>query len=175
MDVKPRNRALLSALERGDVEEFGELVGGDDSLLRMSTPFGSWLHVAASEGQLRMVKYLIQRGLDVNAYGGTLGGAVLNAAASGGHADVVEFLLSTGANLDVSEPERNPLFGAIYVGNKDIVRLLLEAGIDASIKYSGESMKDMDAVAFAQERGRIDLAEVIRSWRPAHCGDDIDS
>lgn len=175
MDAKPRNRALLSAVERGDVEKFGELVDGDDSLLRMSTPFGTWLHVAASEGQLRMVEHLMQRGLDLNAYGGIFNGGVLNAAASKGHTDVVEFLLLKGAKLDVSEPEKNPLFGAIYVGNKEILLLLLKAGIDASIKYSGESMKDMDAYAFAKERGRAELADVIRSWRPFHCGGEIGS
>lgn len=175
MDAKPRNRALLSAVERGDVEKFGELVDGDDSLLRMSTPFGTWLHVAASEGQLRMVEHLMKRGLDLNAYGGIFKGGVLNAAASKGHTDVVEFLLSKGAKLDVSEPEKNPLFGAIYVGNKEILLLLLKAGIDASIKYSGESMKDMDAYAFAKERGRAELADVLRSWQPFHCGGDIGS
>jgi len=165
MDVRVNNRALLAAVQRGDVEEFGKLIGGDHSLLRMSTPFGSWLHVAASAGQLRMVKYLMQCGLNPNERGGTLGGGALNLAASNGHADIVEFLLTTGADLDVSKPECNPLFGAIYGGHMDIVLLLLRAGIDSSIRYSGENMKNMDAINFARERGRLDLADVIYDWR----------
>jgi ankyrin repeat protein len=162
MDGRLTLRAVLAAVESGDVEQFAKLVGDDDSLLRMSTPFGTWLHVAASAGQVHMVEYLIGRGLDPNALGGTFGGGVLNAAASAGHAGVAELLISKGAALDVSEPERNPLFGAIYAGSKDIVMMLLKAGIDASVRYSGESMKDMDAVAFATERGQQELGEIIR-------------
>ena len=163
MDARLMLRSLLGTVERGDVAHFEQLVGDDESLLHMSTPFGTWLHVAASAGKLDMVKHLIQRGLDPNAIGGTFRGGVLNAAASAGHADVADFLLAHGALLDVSEPEKNPLFGAILAGNKEIVVLLLKAGIDSSVRYSGENMKDMDAEAFAMERGQHELADVIRS------------
>lgn len=49
-------------------------------------------------------------------------------AASDGHIEIVKLLLLSGAELDVSEPERNPLIGAIYGGHLDIVKLLVEHG-----------------------------------------------
>lgn len=162
MDTRERNRSLLQAVEAGDIERFAMLVGADMSLLHMSTPFGTWLHIAAAAGRLNMVEYLIQKGLDPDARGGTLGGNALNVAASHGHVGVVKYLLSRGAQMDVSEPERNPLFSAIYGGHEDVVLLLLERGIDASIKYSGDSMNEMDAIAYARERGRLDIAEIIQ-------------
>jgi len=40
---------------------------------------------------------------------------------------VVEYLLSQEAILDISEPTRNPLFGAIYGGHSAIAKLLMNA------------------------------------------------
>ena len=74
---------------------------------------------------------------------------------------MVKYLLSCGAEMDVSEPERNPLFGAIYGGHADIAKLLIESGIDTRVKYTGESMKNMDALAFAHERGQKDIAALL--------------
>ncbi len=125
------------------------------------TPFGSWLHVAADFGNLELVKALVALGADVNQRGGTFGGTPINLAASKGHKEVLEFLLGCGAELDESEPERNPLFSAIYGGHIEIVRLLLDAGINHRISYTGESMKNMDALAFARERGQSDIAAFL--------------
>lgn len=58
----------------------------------------------------------------------------------------------------MSESERNPLFSAIHGGHIDIVRFLVEAGIDHRVRYTGSSMQDMDACAFARERGQVDIA-----------------
>lgn len=63
--------------------------------------------------------------------------------------------------MDVSDPERNPLFGAIYGGHIEIVRLLIDQGIDTHVKYTGKSMKNMDALAFARERGQMDIAALL--------------
>jgi hypothetical protein len=42
-----------------------------------------------------------------------------------------------------------------------VVRLLLERGIDATVRYSSETMTDMDATAFALWRGETELARII--------------
>src|SRR5262245_14761134 len=63
--------------------------------------------------------------------------------------------------MDVSEPVRNPLFGAIYGGHTDVARLLIDSGIDTNIKYNGKNMKEMDALAFAREWGRTDIADLL--------------
>jgi len=108
-----------------------------------------------------MVRHLVGLGIDINRRGGTFGGSPINEAASEGHLDVVRYLLEVGAELDISDPVRNPLFGAIYGGHIDIVKLLVEKGIDAHVKYTGESMINMDALAFARERGQTDIAALL--------------
>ena len=151
------HRSIRSAIQEGRTAETLSLLA-DESHLRMMTPFGSWLHVAAKVGNLEIVKALVGLGLDVNLRGGTFGGSAINLAAGYGHLEVTRFLLRAGSRLDVSEPERNPLFSAIQGGHIDIVRFLVEAGIDHRVRYTGDSMQDMDALAFARERGQADIA-----------------
>ncbi|WP_425264555.1 hypothetical protein [Vibrio parahaemolyticus] len=50
----------------------------------------------------------------------------------------------------------------MHAGHKDIVELLLKAGINTRIKYTGQSMKDMDAMAFAHEWGRTEIMEILK-------------
>jgi ankyrin repeat protein len=125
------------------------------------TPFGTWLHVAASAGNIEIVKYLVSVGADVNKCGGIPESAPIDHAASEGHGEIVNYLLTQSAEINVSDPEKNPLFGAIYGGHLDIVKLLVERGIDVHVKYTKGSMKGMDAVAFARERGQVDIAEFL--------------
>lgn len=165
MDSKQVAKEIRSAIKNGNVEEVAELIGSNLERLNMMTPFGTWLHVAASRGKLDIVKKLIELGSNINTLGGVYGGGALNEAASGGHVDIVRYLLSCGTDLDTSEPERNPLFGAISNGHVDIAQLLIESGIDTEIKYSGESMKDMDALTFAREQGQLEIVKLLEKQK----------
>lgn len=156
-------RAIRKAIKSGDLRQVKALIAEDPSRLGMQTPFGSWLHVAASAGQLDVVKWLISQGIDVDVHGGTAGGTPLDRAASDGHLDVARYLIEQGARLDVSEPERNPLFGAIHGGHTAIARLLIDSGIDITVTYTGENMTNMDALAFAKEWGRSDIVEMLKA------------
>lgn len=117
MDQIQIGKEIRSAIKRGDTQRVMELIGTDAELLHRMTPFGTWLHVAASKGQLEMVKRLIDIGADMNKQGGVFNGGAINEAASNGHFEIVRYLVANGADLDVSEPEKNPLFGAISNGH----------------------------------------------------------
>jgi ankyrin repeat protein len=160
-------REIQAAIEGGDVAKVEALIGSDKDRLNMSTRlFGTWLHVAASLGQLEIVKRLVDMGADVNAVGGLEGSTPLHLAAAAGHLDIAKYLLSHGATLDASAPENNPLFGAIYGGHTEMVKLLMDAGIDTSVRYQGRSIKNMDALAFARERGQSDIEQMLLSHGP---------
>ena len=154
-------KALREAVKAGDVQEVRSLIGASKERLQQMTPFGTWLHIAAKGGHLEVVQCLIAMGSDVNARGGTFGGTPVNLAAGYGQPHIVRTLLAAGAELDVSEPERNPLFSAIQGGHLEIVKLLIEHGIDYRVRYTGESMKDMDALAFARERGQTEIVDYL--------------
>ncbi|EKF73640.1 ankyrin [Alcanivorax hongdengensis A-11-3] len=156
MENKEKNRSMLNAVRHGDIEKIKAILEEEPGYLHKMTPFGSWLHIAASAGQQMIAEYLIDQGIDININGGVSGGSPLNAAAQEGQREMVCFLIKNGALFDTSEPERNALFSAIYDGHTDIARILVEAGIDTSVKYTGQSMKNMGALEFAKERGHAE-------------------
>jgi ankyrin repeat protein len=144
------------ALENNDVQEAKRLLAAHPLQLREMTPFGTWLHYVAGEGNLDLVEHLIGLGLDVNAPDHREGRLPVDAAASNGHADVVRYLLDNGSQLDTSSETRNPLIGAIMGRSVEVVRLLLERGIDATVKYGPKT-----ATGFALWQGQREIASVI--------------
>lgn len=154
-------KELRSSIKQGEVAKVTQIIEHDYELLNFMTPFGTWLHVASSEGKLEIVKKLVELGSDINRRGGAYDGGALNEAASKGHLEVVKYLLSCKADMDVSEPERNPLFGAISNGHADIARLLIQSGIDTTVKYSGSSMNNVDAITFAREQGQNEIVNFL--------------
>ena len=154
-------KEIRTAIKQNHVESVVELIGSDNEILNMVTPFGTWLHDAATHGRLEIVKRLVGLGIDINRRAGVFDGGALNEAASDGQLEIVSYLLSCGAELDVSESTRNPLFGAIQGGHVEIAKLLIENGIDIHVKYTGQSMKNMDALAFAHEYGRKEIVDLL--------------
>lgn len=156
-------KRAYDAIKAGDFNVLETLVNAEPELVRGSTPFGPLLHVAATTGNITMLSFLIERGAGISVRGGIFDGNALNQAAASNQPDAVGFLLEKGAEMELDEPEHNPLFSAINQGSLDIVKLLIKHGINASIKYTGDSMKNMDAVAFAKELGRTEIAEYLES------------
>lgn len=144
------------ALENRDLQEAKRLLSANPQQVVQMTPFGTWLHYISGTGNLELVAHLVGLGLDVNAPDHRDGRLPIDAAASNGHVDVVRYLLDHGSLLDTSSETRNPLFGAIMGRSIEVVRLLLERGIDATVKYGPQT-----ATAFALWQGQREIASVI--------------
>lgn len=153
--------AMRQAIRNKNDEGFFRLLDQHPEGLWVETTFGSWLHFAASRVCLNIVKRLVELGADVNRRGGISEGGAIRDAASNGELEVVKFLQENGAELDVSDPTRNPLFGAIHDGHTAVAKLLIDSGIDIRVKYTGENMKGMDALRFAREWWRDDIAKLL--------------
>lgn len=162
MDNKEKAIKLYDLIKNGDIKQAKELLESDSSLLDFVTPFGSWLHVAARTGELEMVKFLVEVGMNIHINEGVPKSAPLAHAASEGYLNIVEFLYNQGAKFDVSDPNRNPLFSAIYGGHIEIAKFLIQNGIDITVKYTGDTMKDMGAYEFAIERGQLEIADYLK-------------
>jgi ankyrin repeat protein len=156
-------KAAYDAIKADDITALMGLLNNEPQLSQATTPFGSLLHVAAGVGNEQMLDLLLNYGAELESRGGTFGGTALNYAASKGQLGAVRFLLNQGAQMDVSEPERNPLFSAVQSGSLDVAKLLIEHGIDATVAYTGELMKNMDALAFALEMGQTKIANFLRT------------
>ncbi len=158
-------KQIRKSIKIGDISEFVRLVGQDESLLHLDTPFGTWLHMAAAHGKLDIVQWLVSQGVDVNVRGATIEGRPLDEAASNAHVDIVRFLIESGATLDVSNSVRNPLLSAIVGGLSDshtaVAKLLIDAGIDTAIQYP--NLDNMDALEYAREWGRSDIVALLEA------------
>lgn len=156
---------IRNCIKHNQLDLLKMIIEENPEMVNWMTPFGTWLHVAASHGRLDIIRYLIELEIDINRRGGTCSTNALERATSKGHLDIAEYLINAGIDIDTSEPERNPLFAAIYGGHFEIVQMLVENNVDIAIKYSGESMKNMDAIAFAIERGETGIATYLRGMK----------
>jgi uncharacterized protein len=166
-EVKLLNE-IESAIEEGDLDKTRTLLLADRSRLAWTTNNGTWLHLAAELGQLSIVQFLLQEGMDVNLRASLVDCAPITLAAAKGQAEMVRYLAEHGAELDASKSTRNPLFAAIYGRSIECVKVLLETGIDARVRYTGQRMKNMDAIGHAEERGEKEIAALIRDYLDEH-------
>lgn len=162
MDKEEKAIRIFRLIRDGDIGKAKEIIKNDKSMLNFISPFGTWLHVAAIFGRMEMVKFLVESGAEININAGTPKSAPIDHAAGKGELKIVEYLLEQGAILDVSEPHRNPLFSAIYDGQFDVVKFLVEKGIDITVKYEMDYKHFMGAYEFALERGQLEIAEYLK-------------
>ncbi|XP_065192896.1 myotrophin-like [Sycon ciliatum] len=88
---------------------------------------------AVKNGDLEQVKSL-SASADVNAVLKN-GRMALHYAADFGQAEVIEYLLSIGANVDLADSYGiTPLLAAIYEGHLECVQLLVKKGANKSLK-----------------------------------------
>lgn len=166
MTQKSTPAQIVAAIKSEDVEVIEALFHEYPDQVLAFTPFAgeTWLGYAAGLGKLKSTTALVNLGLDVNAGDKRDNVRPISSAASGGHYDVAEYLLTNGAQLDESSSVCNPLFSAIVGRSPEIVELLLQAGVNSKIVYNTETMKNMDAVAFALMRGEKECANIIALW-----------
>jgi uncharacterized protein len=82
-------KTTRQAVKSGGLDSFIDLVETHEGLLEEVTVFGSWLHVASAHGQIEIVKYLVQKGLDINLIGSIGDNGPIGEAAFRGHLDIV--------------------------------------------------------------------------------------
>lgn len=166
-------RPILDALKSDNLDTLEELIRGNPEQLHFTTPFGAqtWLGYAAGHASLESVKKLLDLGFDVNEGDSREGIKPLCSACDEARLDVVRLLLDAGSTLDTATSVQNPLFAAVVGRSPEIAQLLLERGMDATVRYNSKTMKNMDAVAFALMRGEAECARVIALWNAK--GDEL--
>lgn len=114
----------------------------------------STLMMACLRGNEDIARLLVERGADVNKPGWT----PLHYAATGGHAAIAAFLLDQNAYIDADAPNGNtPLMMAALYGNAETVKLLLDAGADASLR----NRLGMSALDLARRGERPDAIRLL--------------
>ncbi|XP_039291555.1 protein fem-1 homolog CG6966 isoform X1 [Nilaparvata lugens] len=115
------------------------------------------LWCAAAAGHLSVVRFLVQRGANINATTRTHS-TPLRAACFDGHFEIVKFLISNGANIEVSNRHGHTcLMIACYKGHYKIAQYLLSLGA----KVNTKSVKGNTALHDCAESGSLDILKML--------------
>jgi ankyrin repeat protein len=121
------------------------------------------LLAALSLRDFAMAERLVRAKPELLQPGGTNGGA-LHVVAKRGDADAVRWLLAHGASPNALwahwDSNVTPLHLAVFGNHPNVVRLLLEAGADPTIK---DSKHDSDALGWAEFFGHNDTVKALRA------------
>ena len=169
---------MARAIDAGDISAIQKtLKEHPEQLTYLRGGSGSWLHRAASDGNINVIDALIDAGIDVNvdSRGTTEHDPPLSRAVSSGQLDAARHLISRGANVNLGRE----LIGAINVGTDfhqdtasrramafELVKLLVENGADINRWwYFGDPKKGMifNALSWAIVNNRDDIADYLRA------------
>lgn len=157
--VNPRGQhGLLIALRESSLKVVDGLLAHPGTDIEVRTPQDeSPLMLAALKGLTDVCERLIARDADVNKPGWT----PLHYAATGGHIEIIQLLLSHYAYIDAASPNGStPLMLAAMYGTPSAVKLLLESGADVTLKNS----LGLTAVDFALKAKRTESADILAAF-----------
>ena len=153
---------ISEAMHEQNLEKLKALFSSNPTMLKYENPLiATWLHWACRTSGIDIVKFLVEAGLDINKPDNDNFQKPICVAAYEGNADIVEYLISMGAELDDSSSLSNPLFAAVVGRSIDVANLLIQHGANGKKRYTSETMTDMNALAFAVMRGELEIAERI--------------
>ncbi|MFE4201751.1 suppressor of fused domain protein [Aneurinibacillus aneurinilyticus] len=163
-------RETFSAIERDDYNSVLKMIEEYPEVLTAYNIRGeSLLHVAAQGENIELLKFLVQKGLDVNIRRKNDEERCvtpLHNAAEHGSIKTARWLLECGANIDAGYGlHATPLIEAAMEGKLDMVKLLHASGADINAFYyigEDESMIRMNALRAAEMEGHKEVAEFLR-------------
>ncbi|GIP59740.1 ankyrin repeat domain-containing protein [Paenibacillus woosongensis] len=127
--------------------------------INILTKDGSLLNASILNNNIGMAIQLLTMNIDVNKFSGI----ELISAILCQEDELIELLLGKNIMFNLSSPKTNPLFIATRKGNHKAVKLLLEHGIDPSIEYSNEFMRNFSVLDLAKKMNQGEIVSLLIS------------
>ena len=159
------NTLLMQAVQRDNASLFDYLLKKRARLNTRNRNGETALSLAAYRGKLDFAQRLVEAGADVNLYGWP----PLIYAAFNGHAPVVDYLLTRGAEVNATTANGSTalLFAARF-GHLEVVKILLQHQADPNLANE----RGATAIDWALKTDNTDIADLLcraggRSGNPA--------
>jgi ankyrin repeat protein len=121
-----RQRQFAAAATAGNVNQL-QLLHLAGAHINSSGVTGAPLFLAAREGRLNAVRYLLDQGADVNVRG-PHGHSALTEATYYGHLPIIKELVAKGADINAKSEAGTPLDIAVHGSNPAVIDLLKHYG-----------------------------------------------
>jgi ankyrin repeat protein len=146
-DANIRNKIRSSTL---DIAQFGADEDGKD---KGNAP----LHAAAAEGNIDVVKSLLEQGVDVDSCNED-NRTPLHRAAYKGNVDVVRLLIERGAEVDLRDKFGwIPLHSASRYGHLEVSRILINHGTNVNARQRNH----WTPIHFSARNGYLEIAKLL--------------
>lgn len=126
------------------------------------------LMMCAFMGKLDLVKYLVdEKGAEIEKDGWS----PMHYAATNGHLEIVEYLVSKEADVDIESPNQTtPLMMASRFGHIKVVKFLLDHDAD----LAKQNQQQMTAIDFAALNNQREIVDGLKSrWKKLYGNDYI--
>ena len=146
---------VLAAREKSDKVANALMANPKTDIEKLDAAGENAMMLAALNGDMDLVKALIDKGAEVNKKGW----APLHYAAANGHDDIVKLLLDNSAYIDAGSPNgTTPLMMAARGNHLSTVKVLLDAGADSRLK----NQIGLTALDFAKRYHAKDVTEGLQ-------------
>uniref|UniRef100_A0A663FKD5 Uncharacterized protein n=1 Tax=Aquila chrysaetos chrysaetos TaxID=223781 RepID=A0A663FKD5_AQUCH len=157
--AKPRKDhadvGIFDAVAKGYLSELERTLKYND-INALNSSSETLLHVAAANGHLTIMEYLISKGAKIDVKD-KKGRTPLHGAAEKGHAESAEVLIEKGADFSIKTPFVTPLHIASQRGNTDVAQQLLYHKANVNVK----DKESKTPLHFAAERGDKAMVEML--------------
>ena len=156
----PGSDDIVKATEEGKTSDVIFLVEKGESPNLITINGDSLLHIATQNGHFKIVRYLIQRGANVNAISNKRSSLYL--ALQTDHFEISNYLIRHGAEINANDGDDLPLLHlAAQKGMLDIVQYLVDSQEDSWPYLNAKDDRQQTALHLAANQGLLNIVQCI--------------
>jgi ankyrin repeat protein len=150
---------IHEAAQKGDLVSVRAIIDNNSEAVHSTDKEGRTpLHLASRGAHLEVIRYLVDKGADVNALDNNHA-APLHSLANRDHSEGIEFLLSKGADIDIIDYERHTALHYTAMNNQlEAAALLVQKGAGLEIK---DDYGRTPLLVCARERGGPEMTRLL--------------
>ncbi len=151
---------IVKVLElAGDFEGFKDYILNND-LINIVVPEGSLLNYTITEGKEKEALWLIENGIDINAFDGL----ELMTAIKKNNNIIAKKLIDEGIVINSREMKDNPLVSAIRFSNAFLVEELMKNHRNLIVTYSNEYVRNCSVLNIAERMKNEKIINIVKKY-----------